>query len=139
MRSPTSLRVEYDLELVSQFLKDNGYPFEWSSDQLGTTLVIRAFDDGDNTVAYFWGQWVQTGVMAFHVCVAKGRYGICFRRPVIAELEKIAFLVGADELLTSVGGLPHAARLRLILLHQGFEEVDEAYGKQQIFTKNLWT
>jgi len=136
-RTNPRLRVEYDRATVVEFLKANEYPVEWTEEMLSSTLMVRAFDD-EGTVAYFWGHWIETGVMVFHVCVAKGRYGICFRRSVIRELEQIAFWVGADILLTAVDDMPHASRVRLLLIRQGFEEEPDQFDKKFVYAKNLW-
>jgi hypothetical protein len=136
--SPIHLRIEGEIDKVTAFLKQEGYPFDWDYDRLSETLMVRAFTDDDQTAAYFWGQWADTGVLSFHVCVGKSHYGLCFRQNLIDRLGEIAFMVGADEMLTSVDGLPNGDRIAQLMLRHGFVQQADRLGKPFVYTRNLW-
>jgi len=127
-------RIEVNRASVIDYLREHKYPIEWTEQMLGQTLMVRLFDD-EGTVGYVWGVWIDEGVLAIHACVGR-RYGV-WLRSIARDLEKIAFWLGADDLVIGTEGVPHARLLARLAKQQGYEE-SELEG-QQIFIKNLWS
>jgi GNAT superfamily N-acetyltransferase len=138
-RDPVYVRVEHDHDLVIGFLVANEYPRSWTKAMLADCLVVRVFTDNE-TIGYIWGQWVDTGIMTFHACVTPWFRGRWLTPALLEELEKIAFWVGADQLIASTDDLPKGPKMARLLKRLGFEEDDPTpFETTTIFTKNLWT
>lgn len=132
------IRIEHRRDEVDLFLKANDYPLEWNEAMLAKTIIARLFDDDNATIGIVWAHWIDTGVLAFHVCIGRG-YRVRWLDPqVIERLYMMAFWLGADEIVTSVDDVPNARQLRSMLLRFGFTEDHGEYGRDTIFTKNLW-
>jgi hypothetical protein len=133
------LRTETDFVAAFQFLQLNDYPFFWSPSDLARGLVVRVMADGGDTVAYAWGEWLDAGVISFHACVRAGDRLPLFTSDLLDQLVRIGFLVGADEVVTSVEGHPTPRPLERLLRRLGFEEVRNVYGRDICFTLNTWS
>jgi hypothetical protein len=133
------LRTETDFVRAFQFLQLNGYPFFWSPEALARGLVVRVMDDDGETVGYVWGEWLDTGVVSLHAAARAGLRLPIFASDMIEQFVRIAFLIGADEVVTSVDGHPHPRPLERLLRRLGFEEVHDEYGRDTCFTLNTWS
>jgi hypothetical protein len=132
------LRIEHRRDEVIEFLIVHAYPVVWTREMFAEALIVRIFDDRDETWGYVWGTWADTGVMAIHSCIARKFRGRALSRQVFQQLDQMAFWLGADELVVGVDDLSNAHRVRLLLLRHGFKEEPGRYDKESVFIKNLW-
>ncbi len=130
------VRAETDLASVFQFLQLNGYPFFWSIEDLSECIVVQVMDIEGELLGYVWGRWVNTGVLQFHVCSKRGTRLPFLSSDLLHQLFSIAFLIGADDVVTTLsGGLKPIRRL---LQRLGFDQKPCGEGASE-FTLNLWT
>lgn len=132
MRTEPLLRVETDPNAAFMFLQVNHYQYWWSPEDLALCLVVRVMDAHGDTLGYVWGEWEDTGVMAFHGCAQHGRKLPLFTSNLFVRLCDLAFACGADELTTNVSLSPNQAALRRLHRRLGLEVGDDED------TLNLW-
>lgn len=130
-------RVEYNHAEVIEFLQYVNYPVEWTEDMFKQALVVRV-SDMESLIGYFWGTWVDHGVMVIHVAIDPDRAGAWADPELISELLRIAFWLGADEVIASFEGNPRAAQMARLVRRFGFVEEPELYDKTSVFSLNLW-
>lgn len=133
------LRIETNPNAVFQFLQLNSYPYFWAPQALSVAIVVRAENDAGETLGYFWGHWVDTGVLAFHACHREGTRFPIFTSDIIAQLVLMAFWIGADELVTTLLDHPNPGPVVRFLKRLGFEEGSDAYGFDTFLSLNTWT
>lgn len=130
-------RVETDPVQAFQFLQLNGYPYFWSPDDLSRGIIVRVIDPDADTLGYVWGEWLNTGLLSFHVCARSGSRLPFFTSDLLDQLVLIGFWLGADDVETALDGHPNPLPVRRLLKCLGFSEVrdDEVVR----YTLNTWS
>jgi len=130
-------RVEYNHADVVEFLHYVNYPVEWTEEAFKQALVVRV-SDMESLIGYFWGTWVDHGIMAIHVAIDPDRAGAWTNPELVSELLRIAFWLGADEVVASFQDTPRAVQLERLARRFGFTEEPEFYDQISVFSLNLW-
>lgn len=134
--SSVRCRVEPDRSLVYDFIRNNGYPIEVTWDDLSDSLYVSLHKDGE-VIGYAWGYFPDAGVFAPHVCVAEAHRG-SMTRPLWQELERIAFWLGADQLVVGFeDDDPSVSRMVALLRRLGFRSEPGLFNLNQIFIKDI--
>lgn len=131
------LRIETDPNEVLSYIRDFDYPNKtWLKEpwMMEYSLSGRVLD-GDETVAFIWGHWVDDGILTAHVGTMPGAKIDWVN--LLDDLMTVSDFLGADEIGLSFDGVHRAKALGRLVKTLGFtHDPENPYNINNFYRKH---